>query len=378
MITKYNLTNGKIRFAVDEYLGTDNRTGEIIRLRKRGFKTKKEAELFVSRTRYEYDQTGAKQDNQLIKFSEIYDLWLKQYKLTVKENTYIVHKMKADKHVLPNFEKYFVDKITVSHCQVVANDWYSYYAEATNLVSITNRILDLAVNLGYTRDNPMRRIIRPKNTHKKPYQSPFYSKQELLKFFEVIKDEDYMKRVLFRVLAYTGLRTAEILGLQWQDLDLRKGLLSVRRVVAVAEKGYNIQSPKTKNSARTIALDKNTIRILRQWQQKQRVDMLKLGYNTNKDDQFVFTNNKNQHLNTCYITTLLKRILKKHPELPHITAHGFRHTHCSLLFEAGASMKDVKDRLGHASIRTTMNIYAHVTEAQRDETADKFAKFMEG
>lgn len=59
-----------------------------------------------------------------------------------------------------------------------------------------------------------------------------------------------------------------------------------------------------------------------------------------------------------------------------ITPHGFRHTHCSLLFESGASIKEVQERLGHKDIKTTMNIYAHVTPKSIKETGDRFAKFM--
>ena len=63
--------------------------------------------------------------------------------------------------------------------------------------------------------------------------------------------------------------------------------------------------------------------------------------------------------------------------LRHIKVHGFRHTHASLLFDAGVSMKDVKERLGHSDITTTMNIYTHVTKKKAKETAIDFANYME-
>lgn len=59
-----------------------------------------------------------------------------------------------------------------------------------------------------------------------------------------------------------------------------------------------------------------------------------------------------------------------------ISTHGLRHTHCSLLFEAGATIKEVQERLGHSDVKTTMDIYAHVTEKAKDEVAQKFAKYM--
>ena len=77
----------------------------------------------------------------------------------------------------------------------------------------------------------------------------------------------------------------------------------------------------------------------------------------------LFTNNK------------LSKICKKH-KFKEIKTHGFRHTHCSLLFESGFTIQEVQDRLGHSDLKTTMSVYAHVTEKQRDNMADKIAKFM--
>ena len=68
--------------------------------------------------------------------------------------------------------------------------------------------------------------------------------------------------------------------------------------------------------------------------------------------------------------------LKLNPSLPAITTHGFRHTHASILLEAGASIKEIQARLGHTSIQTTMNIYGHMTERAIENTGEKFAKQM--
>lgn len=67
----------------------------------------------------------------------------------------------------------------------------------------------------------------------------------------------------------------------------------------------------------------------------------------------------------------------KPDEFPRITIHKFRHTHATLLFEAGASIKEVQDRLGDADVDTVMNVYAHVSDKQRRDTADKLTRFME-
>jgi integrase len=78
----------------------------------------------------------------------------------------------------------------------------------------------------------------------------------------------------------------------------------------------------------------------------------------------------------AYLNEKLERIYLKNPELTQINVHAFRHTHASLLFAAGASIKDVQARLGHADIQTTMDIYTHVTDEAKEKTAEMFQKYM--
>lgn len=75
------------------------------------------------------------------------------------------------------------------------------------------------------------------------------------------------------------------------------------------------------------------------------------------------------------INITLNLICDKH-NFKKIKVHGSRHSHCSLLFESGATIQQVQDRLGHDNIQTTMNVYAHVTQKQRDNLADKFASYI--
>ena len=76
------------------------------------------------------------------------------------------------------------------------------------------------------------------------------------------------------------------------------------------------------------------------------------------------------------VSTWNSKIAKK-AKLRHIRIHDFRHTHASLLFDAGISMQDIKDRLGHASIKTTMDIYTHLPKKRREKTMNKFSDYME-
>ena len=122
-------------------------------------------------------------------------------------------------------------------------------------------------------------------------------------------------------------------------------------------------------------MDASTMQIMKEWKSKQAKEILSLGYNTMGKNQLVFTNLKNKFINPQKIGQKIRPICKM-IDLKEITPHGFRHTHCSLLFEAGASIKEVQERLGHADMQTTMNIYAHVTEKKKEETAQKFAAYL--
>lgn len=118
------------------------------------------------------------------------------------------------------------------------------------------------------------------------------------------------------------------------------------------------------------------INLLLKWRNYQREFFIGRGINVNSPEQLVFTSLNNHYMTDAYLRRIVKRITKK-CNLPHITIHGFRHTHCSLLFEAGIDMHNVKNRLGHSDIQTTMNIYTHVTKTERTKTADLFSDFME-
>ena len=247
---------------------------------------------------------------------------------------------------MPRFEDYFVRKIDVRMCQEAVNAWYASYSEASLLVSIVSRIFKFGINQGFCIDNPMDKIIRPKNTHKKDYKVPFYEKDELL-------------------------------ALQWRDIDIRRKTLTVNHSLIYNEevKEFQLSDPKTKDSKRVIGIDDTTVQLLLQWRNYQKEFFIGRGLNTGSDEQLVFTTQTNHFITDTYLRRIIKRVTEKY-RLPHITIHGFRHTHCSLLFEAGVEMHNVKERLGHSSIRTTMNIYTHVTKNERAKTADIFSDFM--
>ena len=226
----------------------------------------------------------------------------------------------------------------------------------------------------------MRKVLMPR-VQVEPKKIGFYDTNELNKFLGYAQEFDQNKvYTFFRLLAYSGMRKGEAYALTWEDIDFEKNQISISKSLARGEnKTLYISSPKTKGSVRTISMDKDTMNHLKRWRNTQRQLLLKLGHPTKKNDQNLFTTDENEYYHPTVDKHWLKRIYNQEnvpKDFKQISTHGFRHTHASLLFEAGASVKSVQDRLGHSDITTTMNIYAHVTEAARDKTADLFAEYI--
>lgn len=377
-IKKYIKKDGTAAYMFQAYLGTDPATGKRIRVTRQGFNTKKEAQLTLSRLKIEIEEQGYKK-NVRYKFKDVYELWLEQYKNTVKESTLNKTTETFNNHILPLYGSLYMDKITVVFCQEAVNEWYKTLQKYKAVSNYVSRIFEYAISIGIVEKNPVKKISMPikKVDVQEEKVLNFYDKEELAHFFNCLKREDKpLQLALFRTLAFTGARKGEILALQWRDINFIDNTININKTVTL---GLNntliIQTPKTKTSVRTISMDNQTMAILKSWKKTQKENYFKLGFNTLNPTQLVFPSVKNTIMQPPKVGKYLDRIINLY-NLKRITTHGFRHTHCSILFEAGATIKEVQDRLGHSDVQTTMNIYAHVSKKAKENTADKFAKYV--
>lgn len=379
MIKKYQKKNGTIAYMFKAYLGIDPVTGKKKYTTKRGFKSPKEARKAYNRLMVQVEENDVVTDSQRL-FSELADEWFEQYKNTVRESTYVAQKLAYKKHIFPLFGNLKISRISIPYCQKQVNHWYSYYKKYSNLIGLTSSVFKYALSLRLIRSNPMDAVIRPKRKKRideERYSAPYYEKEELLEFLEIAKNYPDPIYPIFRILAFTGLRKGELLALRWKDIDFEKRTLSVKQTLATCDKWeIKFQVPKTEKSLRTISIDSETLQVIKRWQLRQKEYFLKMGIKPTKNgEQLLFVSEENKPLYLDYVNHNLKIIINEN-NLKRITPHGFRHTHCSLLFESGASLKEVQVRLGHTDIKTTMDIYTHVTKRQTEETANRFADFM--
>ena len=377
MIQEYKLKDGTKRYLIKCYMGLDSLTGKRITTTRRGFKTQKEASLAEARLKLEYEEKTFDAKNSKYTFQQIYELFLVEHKNTVKSGTYATTVRYAKLHILPKIANKRIDSFTVLDCQKLVNQWAEYFNSAKYPKGITQQVFDYAIKMNIMFDNPMRKVKLPKRKETINEVNKFYNTDELKHFFDCVKDYGNMKYLaFFRLLAFTGMRKGEALALNWSDIDFNKKQVHITKGVVLDENEIPIISTtKTKKSVRTVSLDDESLAILRKWKLEQAKELMSIGINSLNKHQLLFTYDANKLYRPSYSNCWLEQIIKKY-NLKKITMHGFRHSHCSLLFEMGTPIQVVQDRLGHTNIKTTMDIYTHVTEKQRDDIAENFARYI--
>ncbi|WP_240511939.1 site-specific integrase [Paludifilum halophilum] len=379
MIKQYKLKNGEIRYEFQVYLGTDEATGKQMRTTRRGFKTKKEAELALARIKLQV-ASGEFRKERAETFKEVYGLWLLQYENTVEQSTFVKTVSLFDNHILPSIGEYKIEKITVDICQKAVNDWAKKLKNISKVKAYASRVFNFAVKRDFVQKNPFDLVELPRKRNKplpdETDEKNFYTREQLIEFLSCLEKETNVKAyVLFRLLAFSGMRKGEALALTWRDINFKTKEIRINKALS---RGKNsklyIKSTKT-NEARTIKMDEKTMGVLRMWKKKQKEDYFKLGFNTSKPSQLVFSNEKNEFIQPSKTREWMLYVQEKY-NLKKVTTHGLRHTHCSLLFEAGATLKEVQDRLGHSDIKTTMNIYTHVTKKAQEQAIQKFSSYV--
>ncbi|WP_239256639.1 tyrosine-type recombinase/integrase [Listeria ilorinensis] len=373
-IKEYKKKNGATAYMFSIYLGVDPLTGKKKRTTRRGFKSLKEARLALARLELAADaKKSVTSEKKKYTFEQVYKMWLEQHRLSVRETSMSIIEGLFKNHINPALGSFNIQAINSHVCQQAVNQWHSKVTTYQKLKAYTSKVFEYAVINQIIDDNPMLRVVTPRQKQKAQTKK-FYNKEELQHFFQCVeKDNNMFELIYFRLLAFTGMRKGELHALTWDDISFDTKKVSINKTLVEVGKSFKIQEPKTVNSKRVISIDDNTLSLLKSWKAKQKELFFMKGLRPSQD--LVCTNNSGAFLYFLYGSNRMKELEKKYGINP-ITIHGFRHTHASLLFESGATIKDVQKRLGHADVKTTMNIYTHVTEAREDKTSKMFAEYV--
>lgn len=353
--------NGTYYFRAN--LGYNPVTGKQIQKYKSGFKTKKEAKEEYSKLILASTEELALEKEQPTFKTFVEEIYLPWYKTQVKESTYKNRYSTIQKH-FSYFYRKKVDEIEPLHVQT----WQLKLADefSPNYVRIVQGMLavafDRAIILGLCKRNPARMV---GNVKSQKVKVDFWTLEEFQKVISLLYKDDYYEHYLFIsywLLFMTGMRIGEAAALQWEDIDFETGLLSITKTLYYKSmEEYKFVEPKTQASKRTIVIDEDTIRELKEWKEVQQKVLTACN--------FVISYSG---IPTSKHT--LPRALEKLAGLAgihRIKIHALRHSHASLLISMGENPLIIKDRLGHEKIQTTLGTYGHLYPNSNFEVAKK-------
>lgn len=274
-ITEYKKKNGTIVYRASVYLGVDKLTGKKARTTVTA-KTKTGVKIKAREAINAFANNGysVKEKPTITTYKELVALWWESYKNTVKPNSQQSMEGIVRLHILPVFGDYKLDKLTTPIIQQQVNKWADKankgekgaYANYSFLNNINRRILQYGVTMQAIQHNPARDVIIPRKQQNKEHKVKFFNNQELKQFLDYLDNldlssyENLFDYVLYKTLLASGCRIGEALALEWSDIDLKKGIISVSKTL---NRYQETNTPKSKAGLREIDIDKTTVSLLK-------------------------------------------------------------------------------------------------------------------
>ena len=351
--------------------------GKSLIHRKTVHGTKKEAKVELAKFVTEV-QSGLVIDGKALRFSEFVEIWKRDYgSKELAPSTYKRYCRMLETRILPYFGHFYINKIKPTDIM----QFYDLLSRDTQLVRkksnngkktlkplsgktilehhrLIRAMLHKAIYWQLIVSNPAERVQPPKA--RKPKRR-YYDDEQckiLLENLTSLGEDQIKYKVAIILTIFTGVRLGELMGLEWQDIDLKTGIVSINRSSQyLADKGVFTKTPKTESSIRDVAIPDFVVSLLeeyRLWYEMQKSIYGELWTDSNR--LFVQSNGKPMHPSTIskWFVKFVKDI-----GLPVINFHGLRHTNATLLISQNIDVAVVAARLGHAQITTTFNFYVH-------------------
>lgn len=381
--------------------GKDPVTGERVQIQGSGYKTKQEALDAAKEIEIQY-KNGTYVKEARISFREFANEWLSHYRAIggISDGTVDIRNH-AIRRMLKYFDKIPVSQITTKMYQDMlismkepgGKNEKEGYAQET-LISTHNTaqmMFEWGVIHKYIKSDPTEhskipRIDKQYDVDEDEEELPKYlEKDELIRFLEIVQKHGRFKDyAVYYTLAYTGMRIGELSVLCEDDLFSDKCQLRIKRTVYNAKgraKEFKLKKPKTKKSKRIIDVDESVVKLLEKQIAMQKEVKMKYRNVYYDEHNFIFANSKRnpgypEHRNM--FERRMKKFLKLASLSTELTPHSLRHTHTSLLAEAGVPLEAIMERLGHKDDQTTKLIYLHVTKKMKKVASQKFADLMRG
>jgi integrase len=344
--------------------------------------TKREAERLLREIQMTVD-TGTYIKPNKMKLGDWLVQWLDGYVATnTTRRTCESYREAVIKHIIPVMGEILISELEPMHIQKYYSDKLregridgkgGLSAKSVHYQhKIISKSLSYAVKMGILVRN-VASLVDPPRVPEMIMNT--LSPDEVIKFLDAAKETPYY--IFFSTLLFTGLRRGELLALRWRNLDLENACLYVTETAYLLRNGdYEIKEPKTPHSRRMVTLSPSLVELLKLHKADQELLRIQLGVKMSKDD-FVFIGLDGSPLNPDTVTHAFGKVVKR-AGLTGIRMHDLRHTHATLMLAAGIHPKIVSERLGHASVSTTLNIYSHVLPGLQEKAVEKFDRIFEG
>ena len=311
-----------------------------------------------------------------MKFQELAEEWFENYAKNALRSTTYERMLQLTHRVYPAIGHLRIDKITARHLQGFVNSLAKEGANENtgkplapktirHNLSFISDVFSYAVRMDLVSDNPCRKVTIPKGEVK---EKPIYSQEEIAQLLTAINGEDTKYRAFFYLIAYSGFRRSEMLGLEWKDIDFENNIISIKRTSNyTAERGIYTDTTKTKRSKRVLKISPYIMDILKELKAEQDEEALRLGDKWVESDRlFVKWDGSPMNNQTPY--GWLKEFCEKN-DMPFYGIHSFRHFAASALISSGLDVVTVSGALGHCNSGTTLNVYAHMFQTAQARVA---------
>ncbi|MFD1731925.1 tyrosine-type recombinase/integrase [Deinococcus malanensis] len=225
--------------------------------------------------------------------------------------------------------------------------------------TVLKNALAYAVKQGYINLNPLREVRVPQRLERRQQLAleqervKAWTPDEAKRFVEVALAEGHTHSYACVLALRTGLRSGEVYGLRWEEVDLAQGTASITHIVAGGAGGRRVTQPKTRTSRRTILLSEGAVQVLRLAQQFQ-------GWvEGDEATGYVFTTRAGEMQHPDNSRRTLERLCKR-AQIPFLSFHGLRHTFVSIAAESGLSVQHISSHVGHANTLVTQKVYIHL------------------
>lgn len=288
--------------------------------------------------------------------------------LTLEPNTYQQYRSIVRYHLVPALGQIKLQKLTTAIVQALYAQ-KQQEGKSSRTIAIIHAVLSSALENAISWDLISRNVAKfAKYPTVEHYEAQTLTMEQALKLLEVARGSQIEAMLLFALT--TAIRRGKILSLRWEDVDFERSVVFVHRTGnRIVGQGFVEGEPKTKAGRRRIFLPDVAIQALKSHKVAQEQACIKAAEKW-VERGIVFSNTIGGFLSTNLVRRRFRELLKN-ASLPGMRFHDLRHSAATILFVAGVQLKVVSERLGHASIATTADIYSHVLPEMQQEVVDK-------